>query len=257
MTTGPAAPEVRVLADGEALRRAVADEMLKVSQDVLRARKAFTLCLSGGRTPRSLYQLLAGDGDATYRSRMPWNQVHFFWSDERPVHADHPESNYAMVREALLQRLSLTRKQVHRIRTEGLTAQQAATEHERELRAFFGEQLMLRHGVPRMDFVLLGCGADGHAAGLFPGWEASRATRNLVVAPRTKDPAQARISLTPLVFNMAANVVFLVSGKEKAEIVKAVLEGPRNVEQISAQAVRPSEGRLIWMLDREAASLLS
>lgn len=248
--------EIRVLSDAEALRRAAADEILRTAQEVLRARKAFTLCLSGGRTPRPLYQLLGGDGDTTYRTKMPWNQVHFFWTDERLVPADHPDSNYAMAREVMLQRLNLTRKQVHRIRTEGMTPGQAATEYERELKAFFADHLMLRHNVPRFDLVLLGVGRDGHCAGLFPGWDANRAMRPLVVAPKVADPAQARISLTPLVFNMAATVVFVVSGADKAEIVKTVMHGPRNEGQMSAQAIRPSEGRVLWLLDKEAASAL-
>lgn len=249
--------ELRILRDGEALRRAAADLVLETCQDVLRARKAFTICLSGGRTPKPLYQLLGGDGDTTYRLKIPWPQVHFFWTDERLVPADHPDSNYAMAREALLQKVNATRKQVHRIRTEGMTPAQAATEYEREMKAFFGEHLMLRHNVPRFDLVLLGLGADGHAAGLFPGWDAQRAMRPLVVAPKVKDPAQARISLTPLVFNMAATIVFMVSGKEKAAILKQVIEGPRTPEQVSAQAIRPAEGRLLWLVDQDAASQLA
>lgn len=253
----PLTGEVRILPDGEALRRAAADEIARSCQEVLRARKAFTLCLSGGKTPRSLYQLLGGEGDTTFRLKIPWPQVHFFWSDERLVPADHPDSNYAMAREAFLQKVNATRKQVHRIRTEGMTPGQAATDYERELRAFFGEHLMLRHNVPRFDFVLLGLGADGHAAGLFPGWDAQRAMRPLVVAPKVRDPAQARISLTPLVFNMAATIVFLVTGKDKAPILKQVLEGPRTPEQISAQAIKPAEGKLLWLVDKDAASLLA
>ena len=246
--------ELRVLPDAEALRRAAADEILRTCQEVLRARKAFTLCLSGGRTPRALYQLLGGEGDTTYRLKMPWPQVHFFWTDERLVPADHPDSNYAMARETFLQKINATRKQVHRIKTEGMTPAQAAADYEREMKAFFGDHLMLRHNVPRFDLVLLGMGADGHAAGLFPGWDANRAMRPLVTAPKGNDPAKARISLTPLVFNMAANVIFLVSGKDKAPMLDTVLRGPKAPEQISAQAIRPSDGRLLWLVDKDAAS---
>lgn len=258
MTTAPATGEIRVLPDMEALRRAAADEIVRSCQDVLRTRKAFTLALAGGKTPRALYSLLGGEGDTSYRLKIPWPQVHFFWTDERIVPADHPDSNYAMARETFLQRINATRKQVHRIRTEGMTPPQAAVDHERELKAFFGEHLMLRHNVPRFDVVLLGLGADGHTAGLFPGWDISRAMRPLVVAPRTNEPAKLRISMTPLVINMAANVIFLVSGKEKAEILKTVIEGqPKTPEKISAQAIRPNEGRLLWLVDKEAASALS
>jgi 6-phosphogluconolactonase len=258
MTTAPATGEIRVLPDGEALRRAAADEILRSCQEVLRARKAFTIALAGGKTPRGLYQLLGGEGDTTYRLKMPWPQVHFFWTDERIVPADHPDSNYGMARETFLQKINATRKQVHRIRTEGMTPPQSAVDYERELKAFFGDHLMLRHNVPRFDVVLLGLGADGHAAGLFPGWDVSRALRPLVVAPRTNEPAKMRISMTPLVINMAANVIFMVAGKEKAAMLRTVIEGqPKQPEVLSAQAIRPSEGRLLWLVDKEAASELA
>lgn len=246
------AGELRVLPDAEALRRAAADEILRVCTEVLRSRKAFTICLAGGRTPRPLYQLLGGEGDTTYRLKMPWPQVHFFWTDERLVPADHPDSNYAMARETFLQKINATRKQVHRIKTEGMTPAQAAADYERELKSFFGDHLMLRHNVPRFDLVILGMGADGHCAGLFPGWDANRAMRPLVTAPRGNDPAKARISLTPLVFNMAANVMFLVSGTDKATMLRKVIEGPRMPEVLSSQAIKPTDGRLLWLVDKDA-----
>ena len=253
-TSSPA--DVRILADGEALRRAAADEILRVATDVLRTRKIFTLALSGGRTPRGLYQLLAGEGDLTYRKRMPWTQLHLFWSDERPVPADSPESNYGMVREALLSKVSLTRKQIHRIRTEGMNAAQAAHEHQRELKAFFGEQLMVRYEIPRFDLIMVGLGADGHVAGLFPKSDAIRERRLLVSAPKVDKPEKQRITLTPPVLNMASNVMFLVSGKDKAAAVQAALEEPQDPDARPAQIVHPSDGRLTWLVDREAGSLL-
>jgi 6-phosphogluconolactonase len=256
----PATPngEIRVVADAEALRRAAAEEILRTAQEVLRSRKVCTIALPGGRTPRPLYQLLGGEGDSTFRAKMPWGNVHLFWADERLVPADHPDSNYAMVREAMLTKLNLTRKQIHRIRTEGMTPQQAALEYERELKAFFTEHLMLRHQVPRFDIVLLGLGADGHVAGLRSGWDAGR-ERNplaLVMAPRVTDPALARVTLTPLVINTAANVIVMASGAEKADALQHALEGPRSPER-SSNALRPSDGRLLWLADKAAASKIS
>ena len=215
-------PEVRILPDGETLRRAAADEIIKAAQETLRTRKVFTLALAGGTTPRPLYALLGGEVDASVRARVPWPQVHLFWTDERPVSADHPDSNYGMVRGAMLEKLGLTRKQVHRIRTEGLNAAQAAAEYQRELKDFFGQNLMLRYELPRFDMVLLGMGADGHIAGLFPGSDALKEKRLLVMAPKAS-PETARITLTLPVFNMALRVVMLVSSREKAEAVKASL----------------------------------
>jgi 6-phosphogluconolactonase len=188
---------------------------------------------------------------------MPWPQVHFFWTDERPVHADHPDSNYAMARAAMLEKLALTKKQIHRIRTEGLNPAQAAHEHQRELTEFFTQHLMMRYNLPRLDMVLLGMGADGHVAGLFPNTPSLRERRLFVTAPKPVGSAQQRITLTLALFNNAANVAILVSGKEKAEAVKASLEGPPDPDRWPAQAIKPSEGRVVWLLDRAAASLLS
>ena len=132
---------------------------------------------------------------------------------------------------------------------------QAAAEHSRELRDFFGQNLMMRYDVPRMDLVLLGMGADGHVAGLFPGSESLKERRLLVIAPKAA-PEAARITLTLPVFNMAQRVIVLVSGKAKAEAVKATLEGADPDESWPARLVKPSDGRVLWLLDREAASLL-
>ena len=257
-------PEIRIFPDGESLRRAAADEIVKAAQETLRTRKVFTLALSGGSTPRPLYTLLGGEGDTTVRARIPWPQVHLFWTDERPVHADHPDSNYGMVRGAMLEKLGLTRKQVHRVRTEGLNPAQAATEYQRELKDFFGQNLMLRYDLPRFDMVLLGMGADGHVAGLFPGSEALKERRALVVAPKASSPENVRITLTLPVLNMAVRAVVLVAGRAKAEAVKASLEGVAagvgpgagEGERWPARLLKPNDGRLLWLLDREAASLL-
>ena len=250
-------PEVRVAPDAETFRRAAAEDIVKTAVDVLRTRKIFTLALSGGTTPKSLYALLGGEGDTSFRARMPWSQVHLFWTDERPVPADHPDSNYAMVRAAMLEKLSLTKKQVHRIRTEGMNPAQAAHEHQRELKDFFGQHLMLRYDVPRFDMVLLGMGADGHVAGLFPGSESLRERRLLVAAPKPTAAGQQRITLTLPVLNMAVNVLFLVTGKQKAEAVKTALHGPQDPDRCPAQAVKPSDGRVTWIVDRDAAALIT
>jgi 6-phosphogluconolactonase len=253
----PVKPDVRVHADPEALRRAAAQEVLRIAQETLTKRKVVTLALSGGKTPRGLYSLLGGEGDVTYRSKMPWPAVHLFWGDERPVPADHPDSNYGMVRAALLEKVTLTRKQVHRVKTEGYKPAQAAHEYERELKEFFGQQLMLRYDVPRFDLAILGLGADGHVAGLFPGNISVREKRLLVTAPKIDDPAKQRITMTMPVFNMAQNVMFLVTGADKAEAVKASLQGAPEPDRWPAQGVKPSDGKVLWMLDREAASLLA
>lgn len=241
--------EIRVSDDIAALARAAAEEVLRAALDAVAARGRFTIALSGGSTPQALYRLLASPDDP-FRARMPWSAIHFFWGDERHVPPDHPESNYRMVREAMLDRVPVPPGNSHRIRAEEKDAARAAAEHEAELRSFFA----LREGEwPRFDLVLMGLGPEGHTASLFPGSPAITENVRLVVAPWVEPLHTFRITMTPPVFNHAAELLFLVSGEEKAQAVHAVLEGERDPGLVPAQVVRPVEGRLVWMLDRAAA----
>src|SRR5687767_6229486 len=147
--------EIRVLPDVLALHRAAAEEIARVATETLRRRKVVTIAIPGSPAFQGVSALLGGAADATSRKMLPWPQLHFFWTDELPVPADHPSSNYRAAREGFVGKVALTRKQLHRVRTEGFTAQQAAREHERELRQFFADQLMLRAEVPRFDLVVL------------------------------------------------------------------------------------------------------
>jgi len=209
------------------------------------------LALSGGATPRALYRLLA-DPTAPFRRQIPWSAVHLFWGDERHVPPDHADSNYRMVREALLRSISIPEVNVHRVAAELSDAARAAALYEAELRSFF------RAGggsVPRFDLVLLGLGEDGHTASLFPGSEAVGERERLVVAPFVAAQSGYRISLAPPVLNAAAQVVFLVSGAAKAPALRAVLEGPRDPARYPAQVVDAE--RTLWLVDREAGALLA
>ena len=181
---------------------------------------------------------------------MPWNAIHFFWGDERHVPPDHPDSNFRMAREAMLDRVPVPAENVHRIPAERPDAQRAAAEYEATLRSFFA----LASGEwPRCDLILLGLGKEGHTASLFPGGDAVRERERLVVAPWVEAQKTFRITLTPPVLNQARRAMFLVSGEEKAEALHAVLEGPREPERYPAQIV---EGNRLWMVDRAAARLL-
>ena len=207
----------------------------------------FTWALSGGSTPRGLYRLLASD---PYRERLPWLGVHFFWSDERHVPPDHPESNFRMAREAMLDHVPAPPGNVHRIRAEEPDAERAALLYEEELRSFFA----LSPGEwPRFDLVLLGLGKDGHTASLFPGSAAVRERERLVVAPWVEALQAFRITLTPPVLSHARRALFMVSGAEKAAALRGVLEGERDPDCYPAQAV---EGNRLWLVDRAAAHLL-
>jgi 6-phosphogluconolactonase len=241
--------EVRVFADVEELMRAAADEVVRRAEEAVREHGRFAWALSGGSTPRGLYRLLASP---PHRDRMPWSAVHVFWGDERHVPPDHPDSNFRMAREAMLDRVPLPAANVHRIRSEEPDAAGAAELYEAELRDFFQR-------APRFDLVLLGLGKDAHTASLFPGGAAVRESERLVVAviaPGVESQHTFRITFTPPVLNHARLCVFLVSGEDKAEPLRAVLEGPRDPERYPAQIVEGGCLRCLWMVDRAAARLL-
>ncbi len=244
-------PEIRIVADADALARASAEEFRQAVDSAVGARGQAAVALSGGSTPRLLYRLLAGDAD---RDRIPWARVHFFFGDERHVPPEDPESNYRMAFEAMLQRAPVPQGNIHRIRGEAPEAKAAASDYERDLTRHF----RLRAGeFPRFDLALLGLGADGHTASLFPGTRALREERRLAVANWVGKLDTTRITLTAPVFNHAACVLFLVSGQDKAIPLKSVLQGAHEPEQLPAQLIHPDRGRLLWLADRAAASRLS
>src|SRR3989454_3218876 len=212
-------PEIRILEDAAALAREAATEFARLSTESVRTRKLFTVVFSGGSTPKSLYALLASG--KPWRSELPWDKMHFFWGDERTVPPDGPESNYGMAYQALLSKVPVPAVNVHRIRGEETDPAQAAREYEQELQTFF----RLKSGqFPRFDLVLLGLGPDGHTASLFPNTLALREREHLVIANWIEQLNTWRLTLTLPVFNAAASVMFLVSGAEKTNILRAVLE---------------------------------
>jgi len=230
------------------LFRAAAEEFARCAVDATKSSGQFTVALSGGSTPRSLYALLASG----IIPGIPWPKSYFFWGDERHVPPDHLESNYHMVQEAMLAKVPVPRPNVFRIHCEESNASVAARAYERDLTEFFH---LAPGAFPRFDLVLLGLGPDGHAASLFPGTAALNETTHLVVANWVEELHTFRITLTYPVLNHAANVMFLVSGKDKAAIVRRVLEDP--AANLPSQKIAPADGRLLWLLDREASSALS
>jgi len=223
------------------------------AEEACAARGAFSVALAGGSTPERLYRLLSGEGDPLYRARIPWKRIDWFWGDERHVAPDHAESNYRMACEALLSKVPVRDGSVHRIRAENPDAGAAAEAYEAEIRAHFQPR---PGALPRFDLILLGMGSDGHTASLFPGTDVLRVSERWVAAPHVPKLAARRITLTPLVINAAAQVIFLVAGAEKAETLREVLEGPQEPDRLPSQLVRPEAGRLVWLLDRQAASRL-
>lgn len=239
--------ELKMFDDVSALMHGVADGIVSAAHQAVTDHGRFSWALSGGSTPRDLYRLLASDG---WRDRMPWNAIHFFWGDERHVPPDHPDSNFRMAREAMLDAVPVPPENIHRVPAEEPDAARAAAQYEATLRSFFG----LSEGEwPRFDLILLGLGKDGHTASLFPGGEAVNERERLVVAPWVEAQKTFRITFTPPVLNHARRAMFLAAGADKAEALHAVLEGAREPERYPAQVV---EGNVSWWVDRAAARLL-
>ena len=237
--------DIRILNAPQELFQAAAAEFNALASTAIRDHRKFTVALSGGSTPKSLYSVLA-------RSALPWDKIFFFWSDERHVPPDHPESNYRMAKEALLSKVPVPPENIFRVRAEEKDANVVAKDYEEALRSFFG----LRPGeFPRFDLILLGLGPDGHTASLFPNTAALNETKLLVVANWVEKFKANRITFTYPVLNNAACVIFLVSGADKADMVRTVLEDGR--ADLPSQRVHPVNGRLLWLLDKGAASKLS
>jgi len=238
---------LRVLADAEAIAAEARTAFVAAARDALAERGSFRVALAGGSTPRKLYALLV---DAA----VDWSRVEVFFGDERCVAPDHADSNFRMAREALLAHVALPRENVHRIPAEEADPRRAARLYESELRAAFG---CGPDDVPRFDLVLLGMGADGHTASLFPGTSALEERTALVAANWVEKLASARVTLTWRALNAARQVLFLVAGADKAAALREVLEGPSDVQRLPAQGVRPEAGQLVWLVDRAAAARLS
>ena len=240
---------LRVFPDAAAVCRAAAEEFVRAASEAIRVRGRFAAALSGGSTPRGLYALLADDG-GPFKGRVDWSRVHFFWGDERCVPSDHPESNYRMARESMLEKLSPPTENVHRIPTELVDPEKIASSYEADLRRFFRPAA---EEPPRFDLVLLGMGPDGHTASLFPHTEALGDRGRFVAANWVEKLRAHRVTLTLPVINNARSVLFLVAGGDKARALDAVLRGPRRPEALPAQAVRPVDGDLWWFVDRAAS----
>jgi 6-phosphogluconolactonase len=241
-------PEIRILDTPAELFQAAAEEFAEVANAAVQTQGKFTVALSGGSTPRGMFNLLAGEKFAW----LPWRKFYFSWGDERHVPPDHPDSNYRMAYEALLSKVPVPKENVFRVPTEDKDADSAAHAYEETLKTFF----KLRPGeVLRFDLILLGMGPDGHTASLFPDSVALHEGKRLVVANWVEKFKTFRITFTYPVINNAACVKFLVAGEDKAPALHEVLENKDS--GLPAQHVRPRNGKLIWLVDRAAASQLS
>ena len=254
MTAQKLLEHVQIFPTGAALMEAAATAITAASAAAMRGSQRFVVALSGGATPRDLYARLARP---PYAGQLEWRHVHVCWGDERCVAPDDPASNYRMAREALLDQVPIPALNVHRIRGEDDPVSAAAA-YEHELRAMFATPEGAPRSTPgaRFDLVLLGMGNDGHTASLFPATTAIRETgpqARWVRAQHVESVSSWRITLTPALLNAAAEVLFLVSGAEKAPALRAVLTGPYQPEKLPAQIIAPQAGRLRWFVDAAAA----
>jgi 6-phosphogluconolactonase len=240
--------QVRVFSSKEILAKEAAELYSSVAQSAVKKQGRFSIVLPGGSTPQTLFSLLA---IPPYAVELPWSSTHVFWGDERLVSPDDPGSNYYHAAQRLLSMVPIPPANIHRVKGE-LPAQNAVEDMMLQLKDYAaGERLW-----PRFDLVLLGLGSDGHTASLFPGTpgeEDPGVSVKSVTAVYENRPAK-RLTLTPLVFNDAHRILFMVSGANKADALAAVLNGPQDLEKWPAQRIQPTNGTVSWFVDQAAAS---
>ena len=240
-------PEIEIFPDAAQLAARAAEQFNALAAYSIRKRGRFVVALSGGSTPKAMNALLA----TTYTNRVDWANVFVFWSDDRCVSPEDPESNYGNARASLLINVPIPPENIHRVYGE-LTPEHAAQQYEEELRAFFAGK-----STPRFDLILLGLGDDGHTASLFPGTPGIRENSRWAVSVKHTEPPLPlvdRVTFTPPLINAAANVTFLVTGAAKAERLRQVLRDPYSPDTLPAQVVRPKDGKLFWFLDEAVAA---
>ncbi len=240
-------PEIYIFKDIEELSHTAALLFNEQAAQSIVERRRFLVTLSGGSTPTRLFQLLATE----FRESIAWGKVHVFWADERCVPPEDAGSNYGQAREAFLSRVPIPDANLHRIKGEFGPAE-ASQDYSLVLKEFASPPLKW----PRFDLVYLGMGADGHTASLFPGSPVEVSEPVLPVTAHYQNRPAERVTLTPPVFNSAYAVVFMATGKEKADTLAEVLSGKSNPKLYPAQRIDPTGGRLIWLVDEAAASKL-
>jgi len=236
-------PQIEVYPDADALATQAAREFSELAENAIAACGRFTVALSGGSTPKRMFQQLSA-------MVLDWRHIHLFWVDERCVPPDHPDSNYGMTAEVLLNNIKIPSENIHRIQGE-LPPEQAALVYEKELRDYFEEKL------PVFDLILLGLGSDGHTASLFPGSPALQEKKRWVVEVKHDTPPPPlvdRVTLTFPVLKQAGEVIYLVSGKEKSGILSKILKSSSISEPIPVSELSDNQSNTRWFIDRDAAA---
>ncbi len=249
---------VRAYVDAEELALKAAHYFARLADQYVVGDGLFTVALSGGTTPQALFKLLAQE---PFYSTVPWSEIHFFWADERCVPPAHADSNYHAAFDLLLSKVPVKPENIYRFDGDDAEPAHAAEVYSLKLQKFFASGLAANRTVtapiatfPRFDLVLLGLGADGHTASLFPRTIALTVQEQIAVANYVPQLEQRRLTLSVGSINNARNVTFLVSGKDKAEALRQVLTGPPRPEALPSQMIKPASGTLLWLVDEAAAS---
>ena len=240
---------IQIYPDSDTLSHEAARYIVQLANEAIAASGRFTIALSGGSTPKKLYGLL---GSAPYSGQIDWAFVDIFWSDERCVPPDDPESNFHMAQQVLLSHIPIPANQVHRMPADQPDHNAASYAYTQEMQRSFGTD-----GVPVFDLIQLGMGPEGHTASLFPHQPSLHEQQRVVMPVTVPKPPPPRLTFTPRILNAASHILFLVTGEEKQDAVQAVLEGNYNPEEYPAQIVRPEKGEVTWMLDTQAAAKLT
>ena len=240
-------PEIRIFNDLEDLSRAAAILFIEQAEQAIAERNRFLVALNGGSTPTRLFQLLATDE----HEKADWSKVHIFWGDERCVPPDDSGSSYGQARDILLSHVFIPDVNIHRIQGE-LGPVEASKDYSLTLKGFASPPFEW----PRFDLVYLGMGEDGHTASLFPGSPVDVPEPTMPVTAYYQDRPANRVTLTPIVFNSARMIVFMATGEKKAKTLAEVLSDRYNPAQYPAQRINPNDGRLMWLVDKTAASRL-
>ena len=250
--------KVKVFSNTIELNNFAAQSFVGMAVESIAVHGRFTVALAGGSTPKVLYRLLASD---MFRARVDWSRIFFFFGDERNVLPDNDESNFRMANENLFEPLKIKSENIFRWQTELKDPEKISTDYEATLKAFFsGTNFPPSNAagseIPRFDLILLGMGADGHTASLFPFSEALHETEKIAVANYVEKLQTTRLTLTFPTINNAANVIFLVAGAEKVETLKEVLEGEFQPLKFPSQNVRPKNGELLWLIDAQCGKII-
>jgi 6-phosphogluconolactonase len=237
---------IRIFVDLELLSQEAAKIFANLADQSVCSRGCFAVALSGGNTPRRLHEILAS---APFHDKVPWQSVHFFWGDERCVPPDDQRSNYCMARETLLDHVPVPPENIHAVKGD-LAPAQAAAQYEAKLRKFFGSR------PPVFDLILLGMGDNAHTASLFPHTPVLNETKRWVSDVYINELDMYRVTFTAPLINQAGQVVFLVSGADKAIALQNVLEGAYQPEEYPAQLIRPKGAHPLWLVDKAAGHRL-